>query len=700
MGAWPKMIIGNAHIDHYWWCLFIIFSPLLGYAQDEELKNSIIEQRIEIIVAGLDEGVELDYTTLFEDLQGYYDQPLNLNTATTEQLRELYLISDLQIIALHNHLATYGDLKSIYELQAVDQFSIASIRQIEPFVTASPAGYLDKVSIRTIWEEATFDWMMRYKREFQDRAGYQPDVDSGQPTYAGSPDYLYSRMTLKFRKALQMGMTLEKDPGEVLTTGGDFKSAHLMYADQRFIRKIIVGDYQAMFGQGLTFWNGLGFGKSPFILNTKKNALGFKPYTSVQEGQYMRGAAIALGYKRWTCSMFASLKKMDASVEQDSTLLDTSYEGFLVSSLNASGLHRTSSEIQNRKTLQETVAGLNLDYNWKRGSVGFTSAALHYNKSLALNPDLYRYFKPHGQDFSNMGINYQTVVRNANFFGEFSRSANGGWASLNGMVASLHPAVALSVLHRHFTEDYQAIYANVFAENQDNPANERGLFAGVQTTWPKGWNFTAYIDLVKYPWLRYRVDAPSAAQDFLLQLNYKPNRKDEFYVRFRRRGDVQNATTTDARITMPVELSRDVFRIHGAYYVHPNVQLKTRLEWVFYKKEELNQSGYLLYQDVAFKKIGWPVNVVARYALFHTDDWNARVYAYENDLLYAFSIPAHSGVGSRMYVMVNWDLRKGLEMQCRYGQWLYSDRQKISSGNQEIDGNRLSDVHVMLRWRF
>jgi hypothetical protein len=682
--------------------LFIcIFGSIAAWSQkNEDVKNSIIEQRIEIIVAALDEGVELDYTTLLEGLTSYYDNPLNLNTASTEQLRELYLLDELQIVALQNHLARYGALRSIYELQAVDQFSLSVIRQIEPFVMAGPASMLDKVTFKNIWQEANSELMLRYKREFQERAGYVADPLTGQKAYVGSPDYLYSRYRIQFRKALQIGFTLEKDPGEGLQNGADFSSAHIMYNDTRWVRKVIVGDYQAMFGQGLTFWNGLGFGKSPFILNTKKNALGFKPYTSVQEGQYMRGAAVSLGFGKWTLSGFGSIKNMDASVESDTTLADSQDDGFLVSSINAAGLHRTASELEKRGTLREFVAGGNLDFKGKTGSIGLTAAALHYDKPLFLNPDLYRYYRPQGQDFSTMGINYQTVWRNANVFGEVSRSANGGWATVNGVVASLHPAVALSLLHRHFSNDYQALYANVFAENQDNPANERGLFAGVQTTWSKGWTFTTYVDLVKYPWLRYRVDAPSSASDFLVQLNYKPNRKDEFYVRFRRRGDMQNTSSTDERITAPVDLSRDVFRLNASYFVHPNVQLKSRLEWVFYEKEGLKQNGYLMYQDVVFKKIGLPIQFVARYALFRTDDWNARVYAYENDVLYAFSIPAYNGVGSRMYAMASWDVRRGLELQVRYARWLYSDRRLIGSGNQEIQGNQLSDLHVMFRWRF
>ena len=52
-----------------------------------------------------------------------------------------------------------------------------------------------------------------------------------------------------------------------------------------------MGDYQIMFGQGLTFWSGRAFGKSADVINIKKNPLGIKAYTSVDENLFMRGAA-------------------------------------------------------------------------------------------------------------------------------------------------------------------------------------------------------------------------------------------------------------------------------------------------------------------------------------------------------------------------------------------------------------------------
>ena len=40
--------------------------------------------------------------------------------------------------------------------------------------------------------------------------------------------------------------------------GFDYYSAHAYFGNYGIVKHAIVGDYQAQFGQGLTFWTGLG----------------------------------------------------------------------------------------------------------------------------------------------------------------------------------------------------------------------------------------------------------------------------------------------------------------------------------------------------------------------------------------------------------------------------------------------------------
>ncbi len=680
--------------------LLIFVFQLNVFGQTDEQKNSIIEQRIEQIAGSLDEGVELDYTTLFEDLLYYYEHPLNLNNANVDELRELYLLDDIQINNLLSHINKFGLLRSVFELQAVEGFDLATIRDLEPFVTVTPNSGMKGISFKTILKEGTNDLFLRYKRNIEKAAGFLPDPTTGKPDFAGTPNYMYSRYRFMFRKNISVGFTMENDPGESLKRGPDFVSAHAMFAGDGLVRKAIAGDYQVLFGQGLTYWNGLGFGKSPFVLNVKKNALGLRPYTSVQEGNYLRGGAITLGVKKVELTTFYSQKRIDANVieQQDTSYLEID-DFAIASSLIISGLHRTEKEIADKGSLGETVFGGNLRYNTRMFAVGFTGVHTKFDQSIFPSISPYEINKFTGKTNTNIGLDYQGVLGNINFFGETSRSANGGFATLNGLVASLHPNLSVSLVQRHFQPEYQALKVNVFGENNITANNESGIFAGIQANLNSKWTMTGYADLVRYPWLRFRVDAPSNFMDHLIQFNYKPDRKHEFYIRYRNRTNAQN-TDYDVIITHPVTYRQQNIRLHGVYQVHPNVQMKTRAEWTTWEKEGNKQKGVLVYQDMIYKKLGSPYTISLRYALFDTDSWNTKLYAYESDVLYAFSIPPYYGKGSRFYAMVKYDVTRKIDLWVRYGTWIYTDRKVISSGLSEILGIQKSDVHIQLRVRF
>ena len=61
-----------------------------------------------------------------------------------------------------------------------------------------------------------------------------------------------------------VSFTGEKDAGEEFFQGSqkngfDFYSAHLFVQGFGTIKQLAIGDFQAQFGQGLTFWSGLAF---------------------------------------------------------------------------------------------------------------------------------------------------------------------------------------------------------------------------------------------------------------------------------------------------------------------------------------------------------------------------------------------------------------------------------------------------------
>ncbi len=94
------------------------------------------------------------------------------------------------------------------------------------------------------------------------------------------------------------------------------------------------------------------------------------------------------------------------------------------------------------------------------------------------------------------------------------------------------------------------------------------------------------------------------------------------------------------------------------------------------------------------------MNFYFRYAIFDTNSWDERLYAYENDVLYAFSIPAYYDKGNRYYFMLKWDAADWLDCRLRFAQTVFFDKEVIGSGTDEIEGNHKSEVKVQLRMKF
>ena len=107
------------------------------------------------------------------------------------------------------------------------------------------------------------------------------------------------------------------------------------------------------------------FGKTADVTNIKKTANSFKPYTSADENRFLRGFAFDLGYKNFTWTNFGSIKKMDATIQTDSISNFSFY-----SSIQATGLHRTTSEIDRKNAAIEKIAGSSLSYKNRNFKIG------------------------------------------------------------------------------------------------------------------------------------------------------------------------------------------------------------------------------------------------------------------------------------------------------------------------------------------
>lgn len=713
---------------------------LCGLAQAQvddpqsELRD-IIEQRIEAVAEQLGSDNNIDLTVLTEMLLDFAQHPIDLNNTSIQELGQLQLLNDVQISALMEHERLHGPLVSLYELQTIDAFDPRTISLIRPFVKVRDNANATQASLKEILKNGSHEIMIRSQINIEQRAGFLgqanpfgvdytdpdgdalPNVDDPQVldslrlnnrVYLGSPYKFYSRYRFRYRQNISFGVTAEKDEGEEFFRGSqpdgfDFYSAHLFVRNIGPLKALAIGDYQAQFGQGLTFWSGLAFGaKSAFTMNVKRNAAGLLPYASVNENLFLRGAAATVEVARHLeGTAFVSHKAIDANVaDPDEPTAENVDQEAAFSSLLEDGFHRTTREVSRKDAATETIYGGHLRYKRRTWSIGATLA--HAEFSARLDRDLrpYNQFEFEGRQNTTMGTDWNVLYRNLTWFGEVSRSANGGMAGNTGLLIALDKRLSLSMLYRDYRRDFQSLYSVAFAEGT-NPWNERGLYTGIELKPDRKWTLNAYFDQFRFPWLRYLTNAPSGGYDVLAQLTWKPDRKTELYARVRHQDRQRNAEGVEEGIDPLVEVAQTNYRFNASYTVAEGVTLRTRVEAVDYQRGETPlEHGMLIYQDVIYRPMKSPWEFTGRVAAFGTDGYDARLYAYENDLIGLFSIPPYYGRGMRLYGMVRCTAVRGVDLWVRYGAWIYNDSTGNGSGLQAISGDRRSDLRVQVRWKF
>ncbi|MGQ0828221.1 MAG: helix-hairpin-helix domain-containing protein [Bacteroidota bacterium] len=700
--------------------LFISFS---SNAQNilQKTDDAHIQQQLENIAENT-ESEDTDYSNLLDGLMYYKEHPINLNYTDKEELQEIQLLNDIQINNLLSHIERNGKLITVYELQGIDGFDRQTIQKLLPYIRVTDNFNSPHFSMNEMFRNGQNILILRYGQTLEKQKGFAA-IDSAElykspnSRYIGSPQKIYARYRFNYGTNISWGITAEKDQGELFfkskqkfkydwyerslkgnqKNGFDFYSAHFYLRNIRFIKSLAVGDYQITFGQGLTAWSGYSFGKSTDIISTKKIATGIRPYTSVDENRFMRGVAATIALKKIDVTGFFSRKHIDANV---SDTLENG-EAAAVSSLQETGYHSTAAEISDKHSILQTIYGGNVSYNSRMLNVGLTVMSYQLDKELNRNLSYYNRFEfSSGKNF-NIGLDYNFIIRNLNFFGEAAGSQNGGMAYLNGVLMSIDPRVSFTILHRYYQHNYQSLLNNGFSENT-MAANEKGIYIGLLTKPTTQTTLTAYYDRFEFPWLKYQANAPSRGNDYTAQLNYTPSKKLDAYFRIRQRNKEKNKINTGAMIDYLIPVKQTNYRFHISYNIAPSVKLKNRVELIDYTFDKnKTQKGYLVYQDVTYNKMGKPFSMTLRYALFQTDNYDSRIYAYENDMPGSYSIPAYYNRGSRFYILFEYNITHNLELWFRYSQTFYDNKKSISEGTlTEIERNTKSEIKAQIRFKF
>ena len=688
--------------------------PFASHAQENDSTKitniEFITDQLENIAAGVD--LNLDYSDLLDDIMFYAANPINVNT-DAELLVKLYLITDIQFINLDTYIKDFGPLFSVYELKSISGFDNQTIQRILPFITALPETKKEAMNLGNALKFGSHQLILRYQQNMQSPAGYAMPPDSGihypGSVYLGIPQAYYTRYGFNYKNKIRVGFTLEKDAGEVFLKNRlsdslrqlvgnkannvfDFYSGHIYVSDIGILKHAVVGDYHLEFGQGLTLWTGLAFGKSADGTEIKRFGRNIRPNTSSNENRFFRGAAVTLGMKGFEISGFYSRNKVDATLnalivedeEQLQTIIETGY-------------HRTVNELLKKDVLTISAYGGRASYRHNFFEVGATAYQTKLDKAMIPSDDVYRHFEFTGDVLNNYGLDLNLGFNKLGFFGEFSGSSNGGMAGIAGINTFLSDRMTFTIVYHNYGKNYQNFYNNPYAESSAI-SNETGVYFGFKALLHKRWSLSGYVDHFQYPWLRYRTNGPSIAKDYLLQLNFTTAQNMNMYFRYRFKQKQENYTEPYDYTKKLATLNRHEIRIFLNYRVFDFLIFKNRIDLISFKEEFKDQEfGYLIYQDILYRPARFPLEATFRYALFDTKSYDSRIYTYENDVLYAFTIPAYFDKGQRFYLLLRWKTLKQLDIWLRIARTTYFNRTTIGSGSDEINGNQKTEIKIQVR---
>jgi hypothetical protein len=659
--------------------LFFIFLQIKLFSQTIETE---IGEKIESIAE--EAGEDADYSFLTEHFQKLKESPLALNQASREELEQSGLFNNTQINSLLVHIKANGKLIDIAELQVIEGFDKEFINSIQPYTTLEKQTLIKGISFQDLLNNGKHQLIFRTQRTLEQPKAYR------DKKYLGSPYKIYTRYKYAFKKNLSAGITLEKDPGEkIYPKGLDYNSFHLIYKNSGVIKTIALGDYYLSYGQGLIFWSGLSFSKTPEVLAIQKFQKGIKEYTATDENNFMRGAAVSFGLGKFTTDLFYSSNKIDANISKVEN-----EEVLEVSSLQITGYHRTESELSDKDAITETIYGSHISYKDKSFNIGTTAAINTFSSIINPRSESYNILSVPNKRNYNLGLDYNLSYKNFSFFGESGMSSGGGLAFIHGTVVSLHPKLNVSILHRSYSTDFLTIKGQAFGEGYKTN-NEKGFYTGISIKINSALNLSGYYDVFTFPWLKYQVNAPSSGSDYMILLNYKPSKVVEMHVRYKTKSKEENISA-EVPINYLTTFKQENYRLHTSFKASQVITLRNRIEFTTLTKGK----GMLCYQDILFHPLKFPMGLSFRYAIFDTDTYDSRIYAYENDVLYSFSIPAYYFKGQRTYMTLHYRITRHFDFWLRYATTIYENRSSIGSGNDEISGNQKTDLTFQLRCEF
>ncbi|MCE2732358.1 MAG: helix-hairpin-helix domain-containing protein [Flammeovirgaceae bacterium] len=673
--------------------LFFILLLLLFHTRAKAQQNDDQLQKI------LDDWIQTqdeqtDYEGLLEQLYLLAADPIDINKASAEELRSLFLLTEHEIKELIRYREATGNITDVYELQAIENWSVELIEMILPFIT------IEKVKPeKNLWQRVKSEGkgylLWRTDTFLEERKGFNiEDVDK---QFQGNR----FRQLIRIRKSsagdYSFGLTAEKDAGEKWRwnvqqhqPGFDYYNVHLQVQNKKSIQNFIVGDFQLQSGQGLLHGNAFGLGKGGETINTiRRNNTLFKPFTSTLENGGFRGVASTIKINsKLNLSGYLSYKNRNASSQTDSVGNNT------ISSWRNSGLHRNENERNGRQQITETAHGGIVQYENNTTLLGIQFQNISFSKAIKPKPNLYNQFAFSGKNFQAASFYFSKTISAFHFFGESALYKK--YVGMNiGLLAALSNRTDWLLQYRFYDKQFVSLSGNPFAESSTGQ-NEIGFYTGLKHQIKKKHIFSAYADFYQFQWLRFRLYQPNTGWDALLRYQYMLNKKTNFIFQYRTEEKPRNSSQANIAYQINI-ITKQQIMMSMQHQASDSWKFQTRIQFAQVNNPD-RKKGIALAQDVSYKHKFFTMHY--RYCIFDVSDFDARHYIVERDVWSSASLPVLNGQGSRSYLLLQFKFNKALSLWFRYAHTYLKNIDEMGSGLDATTGNTRNEIKFQVMVNF
>ncbi|MBO6077849.1 MAG: helix-hairpin-helix domain-containing protein [Bacteroidaceae bacterium] len=614
--------------------------------------------------------------------ESMHEMPLNINTATREELAQLPFLSFRQIEDIHAYIYMHGPMLTLGELQLTGSLDVSTRQMLRHFIYAGdPPVKREKMRLDDLLlygrnEVVTGMDIPLYMREgFRN---HSPEELERYPNraYIGNRLSHSLRYSFNWHNRIRFGITADKDAGEAFfgrnRAGYDFWSPYLYIKDMGWLKELAVGNFKAQFGYGLLLGGGFSTGKSMALSSMERNTQGVKPHSSTQEYGYLRGVGVSVGWNHFTYTLLAASTQIDATLDGDT----------LISSFKEDGYHRTELEWSKKHNSTFRTYAANVRYSYRGVRFGVTALA----ERLSL--------KYKGRD-SFKGISMDGSLHRPRYALSAEISVlDSKVALLASQTFRFQSDWTMNAVLRHYSPGYMALHSNAVAEG--GVGNETGLLTGFSHG-IRNLKLSGYLDLFMHPEPKYGVSERSNGMDLRMEGDWRLGRRDNLYATVRFKSKQKDCKYTE----QPEYCITERYRLRWTHRLRSGGELKTQL---FYSRydfiAEPVSNGWAWTETYSRSMFKERVDMSLTAAAFCTESYDSRISVYENGLRYAYNFISLYGRGARLSATIICRLGDGMQLNLKAGGIYYLDRDEISSAQQRIASCHKEDISVQFIAKF